>query len=35
MKVKIRLIEGGKLPEFKTEGAVAADCYARVDREGK
>ena len=31
MKVKIRLVEGGKLPEFKTEGAVAADCYARVD----
>lgn len=30
MTVKIKLIEGGKMPEFKTEGAVAADCYARI-----
>ena len=29
--VKIKLIAGGKLPEFKTDGAVCADCYARVD----
>ena len=33
MKVKIRLIEGGKLPEFKTEGAVCADAYARLEKD--
>lgn len=31
MKVKIKLIQGGKLPVFKTEGAACADCYARLD----
>lgn len=30
MKVKIKLFEGGKLPEFKTKGACCADCYARL-----
>jgi dUTP pyrophosphatase len=30
MKVKIKFIDGGKLPEYKTEGAVCADCYARL-----
>ena len=30
--VKIKLIEGGKLPEFKTAGAVCADAYARLER---
>ena len=30
-EVKIKLIDGGKLPEFKTKGAVCADCYARLD----
>ena len=30
MKVKVKLIEGGIIPEFKTVGAVAMDCYARV-----
>lgn len=30
MKVKIKIIDGGKLPEYKTEGAVCADCYARL-----
>ena len=30
MTVKVKLIEGGKVPEFKTDGAVAMDCYARV-----
>ena len=30
MTVKVKLIEGGKTPEFKTKGAVAADCYARL-----
>lgn len=29
--VKIKIIEGGRLPEFKTEGAVCADCYARLN----
>lgn len=29
-EVKIKLIDGGKMPEFKTEGAVAADCYAHI-----
>jgi dUTP pyrophosphatase len=31
MKIKIKLIAGGKLPEFKTDGAVCADCYARCE----
>lgn len=31
MKVKVKLIDGGKMPGFKTEGAVCADCYSRVD----
>ena len=30
MKVKIKLIKGGKMPEFKTDGAVCLDCYARI-----
>ena len=29
MNVKIKLIEGGKLPEYKTKGSAGADCYAR------
>ena len=29
MKIKIKLFAGGKLPEYKTDGAVCADCYAR------
>lgn len=31
MEVKIKLFEGGKAPQFKTEGAVCADCYARLE----
>lgn len=31
MKIKIKLFEGGKLPEFKTDGAVCADCYVRCE----
>ena len=31
MEIKIKLIEGGKMPEFKTDGAVCADCYTRCD----
>ena len=30
MKVKIKLIENGKLPEYKTCGSAGADCYARI-----
>lgn len=31
MKIKIKLIESGRLPEFKTDGAVCADCYSRCE----
>lgn len=31
MNVKIKLIEGGKMPERKTKGAAAFDCYARIE----
>lgn len=31
MKIKIKLIEGGRVPEFKTDGAVCADCYSRCN----
>jgi dUTP pyrophosphatase len=31
MKIKIKLIDGGKVPEFKTDGAVCADCYTRCE----
>ena len=31
MKIKIKLIEGGKMPEYKTSGAACADCYARIN----
>lgn len=33
MNVKIKLIENGKIPEFKTDGAVCADCYARCEED--
>lgn len=29
MEVKIKLLEGGRMPEKKTIGAAAFDCYAR------
>ena len=29
-EVKIQLVGGGKMPERKTEGAVAFDCYSRL-----
>lgn len=32
MKIKIKIIENGKMPEFKTKGAVCADCYARTEK---
>lgn len=31
VKVKIKLFEGGRVPEFKTKGSVCADAYARLD----
>lgn len=31
MDVKIRLIEGGKMPTKGTDGAACYDCYARCD----
>lgn len=31
LEIGIKTIEGGKCPEFKTEGAVCADCYANRD----
>lgn len=30
MKLKIKMLDGGKLPEYKTKGAACADCYARL-----
>lgn len=30
MQVKIKLIDGGKIPEYKTKGASCFDCYARL-----
>lgn len=33
MNVKIKKIENGKLPEYKTEGSAGADCYARLEKE--
>lgn len=30
MKVKVKLVDGGKLPEYKTEGAACCDAYARL-----
>ena len=32
MKIKLKLVEGGRLPEFKTDGAVCADCYSRCEK---
>ena len=31
LKVKIKLLEDGKLPEYKRDGDVCLDCYARED----
>ena len=33
MQIKIKRIENGKLPEYKTNGSAGADCYARIDKE--
>lgn len=32
MNVKIKLIDGGKLPEYKRDGDVCMDCYARCEK---
>lgn len=29
--IKVKLLEGGIMPVYKTKGAACADCYARVD----
>lgn len=29
--VKVKLVEGGVMPVYKTKGAACADCYARLD----
>lgn len=28
--IPIKLFEGGRMPEYKTEGASCCDCYARI-----
>lgn len=33
MQIKIKRIENGKLPEYKTNGSIGADCYARIEKE--
>lgn len=33
-EIKIKLVHGGKLPQYKTEGAACADCYARIPNDG-
>ncbi len=30
MKIKIKIIEGGKMPVYKTAGAACSDCFARL-----
>lgn len=30
MKINIKKIENGKIPEYKTSGSAGADCYARI-----
>lgn len=31
MKINIKVIENGMLPEYETEGSVGADCFARLN----
>ncbi len=33
MDIKLKLIDGGKIPEYKTAEASCADCYARLPTE--
>ena len=35
MKIKMKLVEGGKLPIYKTDEASCCDCYARIDNPRK
>lgn len=30
--IPIKLFDGGRMPEYKTEGASCADCYARIEK---
>lgn len=30
MNIKVKVIDGGKLPEYKTEDAACCDCYSRL-----
>lgn len=30
MKIKIKLVDGGKIPEYMTKGAACCDAYARL-----
>ena len=32
-EIKIKLIDGGKMPEIKTEGATCLDAYARLEED--
>ena len=32
MNINIKLIQNGKLPEYKTDGSAGADCFARLDQ---
>lgn len=33
MNIKIKRIEDGKIPEYKTSGASGADCFARLNEQ--
>lgn len=33
MEIKIKRIENGKIPNYKTPGSVGADCYARIKKD--
>lgn len=35
IEVKIKIFPGGQMPEKKTKGAAAYDCYARLDENGE
>lgn len=30
MIIKMKIVDGGKMPEYKTKGAACCDCYARL-----
>ncbi len=30
MEILMKLVDGGKMPEYKTDGAACCDCYARL-----